>query len=144
GLRGGRPGGAGGDGTDSRRWLLRGRLRRPGRGVPISAAGREPPGAFVGVRRPLLARAGPDRLRSPPPRRGDALSQLRAPRRPPPDARRVPRSPFRRMGPERAAGERDREFQPLGWATPPPAQSGFQRDLGDLPRRPGPGGSLQV
>ena len=139
-----RAGQAGGDGTDPPRWLLRGRLRRPAGGVPVPAAGREPPGAFVGVRRPVFARPGPDRLRPPPAGRGDALPQLRAARRPPPGARGIPRGPFRRVGPERAAGQRDRELQPLGRPPPSHAQPRLQRHLGDLHPGPGPGRGLQV
>ena len=132
------------DGANPSGWLLHGGVPGSRRAVPLPASRGEPRGAFVGVRRPVFVRAGLDRLRPALARRGDALPELRAARRPPPDARRLPRRPFRGLGPERPAGQRDRQFQPLGRPPTPDGQPRRDRDLGDLHPGPRPGRSLQV
>ncbi len=84
------------------------------------------------------------RLRPAPPCRGNALSQLRAAWRPHQGASRVPGRPFRRLGPQCRAGQRDRQFQSLGRPAARDGQPRCFRHLGGLHPGSVRGRSLQV
>ena len=103
----------------------------PPRGAGRSRSGRPPASAPSGLAeqiqvplrgtwicsaRPEGADAGdlPDRLRSPPPRGGLALPQLREARRASGGSRRAERRALCRLGPERQVGLGDRRLQRLG------------------------------
>ncbi len=71
---------------------------------PYRLAVDQPRGPLLGVPRRLPVRPGAHRLRPPPARRGDALPQLRAPRRPPPRPTRGSRASTSPSGPPTPCG----------------------------------------
>ena len=133
------------DEADLRRRAVRGRAARPRRPAGLSPRRREPRRARLGVRRPVPVRPGAHAVRPAPPRRGDALQELRAAGGSPPASTKGSRGVhFAVWAPNAERVSVVGNFNHWDGRRHPLRSLRRGRDLGDLHPGPVPGRGLQV